>query len=536
LRRARVGDVVQGVSANETPRSAKPADPSAGPEHALLHPLWWAALLLLVANDHLLKGADLLPPWLTGKLSDVSGLVVAPVLLAALLRARGRLAQAGCLAATASVFAVINLLPSAARLWEQLTSALGIGWRVWCDPSDLLALPVLALAWWLLRRAQRTVTKSAWHRGARVLAVAIGAAACMGTSPAVPPRPMYAPTTVLAHAWYSGPVHIIDVASGQSRGSFDPAGLSRASRLRDGIVYGVASHAVHAQHYASGRKQLAYHHQGAALLDVLLVDDANLYLQTQGQESLSERVVAVDRRTGKRAWTRPIDARRSWLDPSQHPVLTAGMLLVTLDKGLEALDPTNGASNWIYQTASSPRWPSATATEVFVGTDGGLLHALDATTGARIWQYPTGDPKAFKPTQAGSPRLGALDGAVFFIAHGHVLALDARTRALRWQGPKARALGFGAHSIVASLDEGVFAALDVRDGRQLWRVELDGWLFAPPLVAEQDGVVLLRPHDEVLYALDLETGALRWKVDLDDGSRVEQVSDGALLLRGVRPL
>ncbi|MCZ7683483.1 MAG: hypothetical protein M5U28_33725 [Sandaracinaceae bacterium] len=56
---------------------------------ALRHPLWWASLALLVANDHWLKGADLLPGWLTGKLSDLAGLIVAPVLLSALLRARG---------------------------------------------------------------------------------------------------------------------------------------------------------------------------------------------------------------------------------------------------------------------------------------------------------------------------------------------------------------------------------------------------------------------------------------------------------------
>ena len=35
---------------------------------ALQHPLWWGALALLLVNDHLLKGAGLLPSFLTGKL------------------------------------------------------------------------------------------------------------------------------------------------------------------------------------------------------------------------------------------------------------------------------------------------------------------------------------------------------------------------------------------------------------------------------------------------------------------------------------
>ncbi len=528
--------MVQSVSNHDpTPSAARP-QPPAGPEQALLHPLWWAALLLLVVNDHLLKGAGVVPGWLTGKLSDLSGLVVAPVLLAALLRARGRFAQATCVGATAFVFVLINTLPTAARVCEQLTAALGFGWRVWCDPSDLLALPALALAGWLLRRARREVTASSWQRGGRVLAVAAGAAACMGTSAAAAPRPLLAPGTVLAHAWFGGPVHIIDIASGETRGSFDPGRLTRASSLRDGVVYGIESHAVRAHHYASGRRLLAYHHVGPPLLDVLLVDDNNLYLQTQGRDAVSERVVAVDRRSGKRAWTRPVEARRSWLDPSQIPVLAAGLLLVPVAQGLEALDSSHGASNWIYPTATSPRWPSATATGVFVGTDDGVVHALDATTGQLLWRYPTGDKQAFKPSETGAPRLGAANGAVFFVAHGHLIALDARTRALRWRGPEAKELGFGRSVLVALLADGVFVALDLRDGRELWRRKLEGWLFAPPLVAEEDGVVLLRPHDELLYALDIANGELRWKIDLDSGTRVQDAAAGAVTLLGRRSL
>jgi len=57
------------------------------PPRALSHPLWWAALALLVANDHVLKGAGLLPESLTGKLSDFAGMIVAPPLLGALIGA-----------------------------------------------------------------------------------------------------------------------------------------------------------------------------------------------------------------------------------------------------------------------------------------------------------------------------------------------------------------------------------------------------------------------------------------------------------------
>ncbi len=79
----------------------------------LLHPLWWVALGLLALNDHALKPMGLLPGWLTGKLSDVAGLVVAPVMLAAMLRTRTVAARAGAFAAVTLAFAAMKVSPAA---------------------------------------------------------------------------------------------------------------------------------------------------------------------------------------------------------------------------------------------------------------------------------------------------------------------------------------------------------------------------------------------------------------------------------------
>jgi hypothetical protein len=75
---------------------------SQSPRNPLESPFWWLALVTLLLNDHVLKTAGVLPGVLTGKLSDFAGLVVAPVLLVALLRAtslRARLAGFGAVAA-----------------------------------------------------------------------------------------------------------------------------------------------------------------------------------------------------------------------------------------------------------------------------------------------------------------------------------------------------------------------------------------------------------------------------------------------------
>jgi hypothetical protein len=162
---------------------------------ALRSPMFGAALLVLVLNDHWLKGAGLLPGWLTGKLSDFAGLIVAPILAATLARARARYSRLSCWALVAASFAAIKLWPAAARSVEHFTRWAGLGWRIWSDPIDLIALSVLPLGWWIFHsrgaglqrtdgRPTRVDTKSETHyrwwleRTAAVVAML----ACVATS------------------------------------------------------------------------------------------------------------------------------------------------------------------------------------------------------------------------------------------------------------------------------------------------------------------------------------------------------------------
>ncbi len=120
------------------------------PARALLTPTWIAALALLVANDHWLKGSGLVPGVLTGKLSDFAGMIVAPVLLASLLGVRSRRALALCHVAVGVVFAGIQLSPAFAAQWSALMGLVGHPWAITCDPTDLIALPFLLVSWALL--------------------------------------------------------------------------------------------------------------------------------------------------------------------------------------------------------------------------------------------------------------------------------------------------------------------------------------------------------------------------------------------------
>jgi hypothetical protein len=155
----------------------------------LTHPLWWAALLLLALNDHVLKGAGLLDPSITGKLSDVVGLFLAPALFATLLRQHTRRGLLLTHLAIGAAFAAINLSEHAANGLVASMGALGIHWQIWSDPTDLLTLPVLFVSWRFIQRelaeAQALSLRRRFMQG---LACALGATFCLATSAAPAPH------------------------------------------------------------------------------------------------------------------------------------------------------------------------------------------------------------------------------------------------------------------------------------------------------------------------------------------------------------
>ena len=136
------------------------------PGALLLHPVVLAAIAGFLVNDHVLKPAY--PGWLTGKLSDVAGLIFFPVLIAAVAELVSPIARRHAAATLVLAVAVTGLTYVAMLLvpaggdgyrwflgvlqWPfRIVGALAAGTplpaitpvRFAADPTDLITLPAL---------------------------------------------------------------------------------------------------------------------------------------------------------------------------------------------------------------------------------------------------------------------------------------------------------------------------------------------------------------------------------------------------------
>lgn len=127
---------------------------------ALADPRFLLAIGVLAVNDHWAKAAH--ANWLTGKLSDLAGLLVVGVLVRLALgpRARGRLG----LVALGLAFGLLKTVPAATAAAIVAADAV-LPWSnaIVTDPTDLLTLPVLLavgpiverpVVWWTARSAR----------------------------------------------------------------------------------------------------------------------------------------------------------------------------------------------------------------------------------------------------------------------------------------------------------------------------------------------------------------------------------------------
>ena len=163
---------------------------------------------MLVLNDFVLKSANLLPGFLTGKLSDFAGLMVFPVFMALILGRFGerRDVWTAIHVLVGAIFAAINLIPAASSAYVSALQGLGFHAQFWMDSTDLVALLALVVSYFVYPRLRPLWNLPMKTPIFRFATVAIAGFFCLSSSST---GAVSAPRTLVS---YNGDLMVSDVA------------------------------------------------------------------------------------------------------------------------------------------------------------------------------------------------------------------------------------------------------------------------------------------------------------------------------------
>jgi outer membrane protein assembly factor BamB len=457
---------------------------SVRPSNALLHPLWWAALVLLLFNDHAWKGSGYVSPLVTGKLSDVSGLLMAPALVATLLCVRTWGGWILCHAGVALAFSALKLSTTVAG-WFIATGALfGLAYAVAPDATDLFALASVVVSAFVFGRVRnRSLVRTAWARVVTLVGMSVGIAGTVATSKM---RAYYV-------AVDGNEVHVINDRS--SVDIFD----ARTGTLKRSVKFD-ASHlelGVATTQGAALRDGFIHDRDGRAL-DVRTGDERFEFPSDEAAIGISgkrifacvekDAVAAYDLRTGKEAWRRQLRCTNAQSTVSERVVA-----VYDGEKYAELLDVATGATRGRAYLAcvSKPgdkgcwdtRWELLTLYPELAGIDPvpewtrAVPRVLPPRPGAPPLFFIDGKLVAFDPVKKAAAwsvpanaLIVALPTVVVAGTDKGIEAFDAATGAPRWKHGGAE--DYGASDAILALythiHGGAVTAIDLATGRDLW--------------------------------------------------------------------
>ncbi len=221
---------------------------------------------------------------------------------------------------------------------------------------------------------------------------------------------------------------------------------------------------------------------------------------------LNDRVYGLHADTGEVIWRKELDD-----DLTAPPVVADGRIHVGTSKSLNALDSLTGEILWLYRPVGDDPVYSTFAvdgSDIYMGTAQGHVYALDSVTGEPIWQSSVGE----------MPLVSFGEGVLYASTYPDLVsALDADSGEVLWQ---KRTKGLvPAQKTVNRPSRGLSSPLAsyVSPTDRLTR----------PVVG--NGIVYVGSDDEYVYALDAETGALRWFFETPGKVTLAPIFSGAIL-------
>ena len=285
---------------------------------------------------------------------------------------------------------------------------------------------------------------------------------------------------------------------------------------KDMAVVGDASGKVYALSLKSGKVQWTFTTSNAVYSTPDVSGDVVVFASTDGT------VYALKAADGKEAWRhttdRPIVA---------SPRVAGGMVYIGSSEGsFRALDLATGKPLWQFDGLAGfvETRPLVYDGKVIFGAWDQYLYALDAKTGRLAWKWK-GDKAGTLLSPAACWPIAA-NGKVFIAAPDRMLtAIDARTGEQLWRS-SAYAV---RESIGLSQDQTRFYVRAMNDffyafstaaaqPDKVWELNAGfGYDINSAMLAEKDGVVFYGTKNDLLFALDAKTGALKWEHKLGTG-------------------
>jgi outer membrane protein assembly factor BamB len=173
------------------------------------------------------------------------------------------------------------------------------------------------------------------------------------------------------------------------------------------------------------------------------------------------------------------------------------------------IDPENGHLIWKFRTRGGNIEGSITGRDgvIYFGSFDHHMYSVDARTGRLRWKFRTRDKVASTP---------AVDGDMLYFGgkDQFVYALDINTGKLAWKFKTQDCIissptVAGKRVLIASYDRFMYC-LDKDNGHLLWKFRTQGEIHNCHPFAVRDGIVYFDCFDNVLRAVDIETGRLVW--------------------------
>jgi outer membrane protein assembly factor BamB len=195
---------------------------------------------------------------------------------------------------------------------------------------------------------------------------------------------------------------------------------------------------------------------------------------------------------------------------------------------------------WKFKTQGAVLSTPAIADGIaYFGSNDHYLYALDATSGAERWKFKTGSRVASSPA--------VFAGRVYFSSFdGNVYALDARTGEERWKFAFEGEHRFTAKNLHGALPagesmpdpfdfflssptiaqntvylgsgDGYVYALDADSGALRWKFRTGNVVHASPAIAND--TIYIGSWDSFFYALDAKSGAVRWRFKTGEDPKI----------------